>query len=100
MKISAMNSTRVICSAFLALFWVSVPVIHAQLTNGPNATVLKDGKPYRSIGINYFDCFLRTLNKADDTSYDAGFAEPPLSPGFRWGGCGRVEKGNPKACTI
>ena len=22
-------------------------------------------------------------------------AEPPLSPGFRWGGCGRVEKGNP-----
>ena len=57
--------------------------------------MLKDGKPYRGIGINYFDCFLRTLNKADDTSYDAGFAEPPLSPGFRWGGCGRVEKGNP-----
>ena len=21
--------------------------------------------------------------------------EPPLSPAFRWGGCGRVEKGNP-----
>jgi hypothetical protein len=44
------------------------------LTNGPNATVLKDGKPYRGIGINYFDCFLRTLNDGDDTSYDAGFA--------------------------
>jgi hypothetical protein len=69
-----MNSSRVICSAFLALFWVSAPVIHAQLTNGPNATVLKNGKPYRGIGINYFDCFLRTLNKAEDTSYDAGFA--------------------------
>jgi hypothetical protein len=36
--------------------------------------VLKDGKPYRGIGINYFDCFLRTLNKDDDTSYEAGFA--------------------------
>jgi hypothetical protein len=41
---------------------------------GPNTTVLKDGKPYRGIGINYFDCFLRTLKNGDDTSYDAGFA--------------------------
>ena len=44
------------------------------LTNGLNATVLKDGKPYRGVGINYFDCFLRTLQNGDDTSYDAGFA--------------------------
>ncbi len=44
------------------------------LTKGPNATVLRDGKPYRGIGINYFDCFLRTLNDGHDTSYDAGFA--------------------------
>ncbi len=36
--------------------------------------MLKNGKPYRGIGINYFDCFLRTLNKADGTSYDFGFA--------------------------
>ncbi|MEI7807353.1 MAG: cellulase family glycosylhydrolase [Verrucomicrobiota bacterium] len=46
----------------------------AGLSNGPNATVLRSGKPYRGIGINYFDCFLRTLKKGDDTSYDAGFA--------------------------
>ncbi len=44
------------------------------LTNGPNASVLKEGKPYRGIGINYFDCFLRTLKRGEDTSYDAGFA--------------------------
>ena len=44
------------------------------LTNGPNATVLKDGKPYRGVGINYFDCFLCTIQKGDDTSYDVGFA--------------------------
>lgn len=46
----------------------------AQLTLGPNATVLKEGRLYRGIGVNYFDCFLRTLKKGDDTSYDAGFA--------------------------
>lgn len=46
----------------------------AGITVGPNATVLKDGKPYRGIGINYHDCFLRTLKKDGDTSYDAGFA--------------------------
>ena len=46
----------------------------AGLSNGPNATALRNGKPYRGIGINYFDCFLRTLKKGDDTSYDAGFA--------------------------
>jgi len=43
------------------------------LAVGPNATVLKDGKPYRGIGINYFDCFLRTLADSGDTTYDAGF---------------------------
>jgi hypothetical protein len=36
--------------------------------------VLKDGKPFRAIGINYFDCFLRTLQDGNDTSYEAGFA--------------------------
>ena len=44
------------------------------LQPGPNATVLLNGKPYRGIGINYFNCFLRTLKDGDDTSYDEGFA--------------------------
>jgi hypothetical protein len=44
------------------------------LTNGPNGTVLKDGKSYHGVGVNFFDCFLRTLNDGNDTSYDAGFA--------------------------
>lgn len=44
------------------------------LTPGPDATVLKDGAPYRGIGVNYFDCFLRTLKDGGDTSYEAGFA--------------------------
>ena len=40
---------------------------------GPNGTVLKDGKPYRGVGINYFDCFYRTLKNNGDTSYEEGF---------------------------
>ena len=52
----------------------SLPKTRAGLTAGPKATVLKDGQPFRGIGVNYMDCFLRTLKKGDDTSYDAGFA--------------------------
>jgi hypothetical protein len=33
----------------------------------------KDGKAYRGVGINYFDCFLRVLANGTNTSYDAGF---------------------------
>jgi predicted GH43/DUF377 family glycosyl hydrolase len=46
----------------------------APITPGPNATVLKDGRPCRAIGVNYYDCFARTLENGADTSYDAGFA--------------------------
>lgn len=63
------------CSLLIATLAITLPSASiAQLTSGPDATVLKDGKPFRGIGINYFDCFLRTLKKGDDTSYDAGFA--------------------------
>lgn len=44
------------------------------LRGGPNATVLLNGRPYRGIGVNYFDCFVRTLKDGGDASYDAGFA--------------------------
>lgn len=44
------------------------------LTAGPNGTVLRAGRPYRGLGVNYFDCFLRTLKDGADTSYQAGFA--------------------------
>ncbi|MDD5140843.1 MAG: cellulase family glycosylhydrolase [Verrucomicrobiales bacterium] len=43
------------------------------LTLGPNRTVLKDGKPYRGVGMTYYDCFDRTLQRNTDTSYEEGF---------------------------
>ncbi len=60
------------------------------LSAGPEGSALLDGKPYRGIGINYFDCFIRTLHQADDLSYDAGFAtlEARRIPFVRFAACG------------
>jgi hypothetical protein len=60
--------------SFVALFLLAGNAVQAQITIGPNATVLKNEKPFRGIGVNYFDCFVRTLNDGNDTSYDKGFA--------------------------
>lgn len=36
--------------------------------------LVKDGAPLHAVGVNYFNCFLRTLHDGNDTSYDKGFA--------------------------
>ena len=62
-------------------FWLAVACATAQsapvalgLTADGEGRLLKEGKPYRAIGVNYFDAFLRTLHEPPDESYDAGFA--------------------------
>lgn len=35
--------------------------------------LIKDGRPYRGIGVDYFSAFLRVLNNEKDTSYEQGF---------------------------
>jgi hypothetical protein len=66
----------------------------ASATHGLNVrgdgVLLKDGKPYRGIGVNYFDAFARHLAKPQDTSYDAGFAALAKAriPFARIEGCG------------
>lgn len=35
--------------------------------------LLRDGEPYRGIGINYFDAFVRSLRDSADTGYEVGF---------------------------
>lgn len=55
--------------AFIASAEAAPPPIVA----GTNATILRDGRPYRAVGINFFDCFLRPLKNGEDTSYDEGF---------------------------
>ena len=39
-----------------------------------NGVLMKNGKPYRGVGVNYFDAFLRAL-KSSDTSYIKGFQD-------------------------
>ena len=47
---------------------------HAQgLSVRADGVLIKDGLPFRGIGVNYFDAFSRTLKDPNDTSYDAGF---------------------------
>ncbi len=47
----------------------------APLTVGKDGMILRDGKPYRAIGINYFSAFSRTLDNPKDTGYRQGFDE-------------------------
>ncbi len=60
-----------------SLTFVAADASHAAplpgLTLGPGGAVLREGRPYRGLGINYFSCFLRCLYKPADTSYEAGF---------------------------
>jgi len=62
-------------SAFIAL----LACVHAASDFSPvlqanrEGRLLKDGKPFRAIGVNYFSCFYRTLLDGADTSYEQGF---------------------------
>jgi hypothetical protein len=55
-----------------------------------DGVLVKDGKPFRGIGVNYFSAFYRTLQDANNASYDEGFkalAEAKI-PFARIMGCG------------
>jgi len=43
------------------------------LSVSPQGVLLKDGRPYRAIGANYFSGFYRHLMNPNDTSYREGF---------------------------
>jgi len=49
--------------------------LQAPLRVGPRGVLLRDGKPFHAIGVNYFGCFARTLRDPADRSYEQGFAE-------------------------
>lgn len=46
----------------------------AGLRTAPDGTLLKDGQPFRALGMNYMSAFTRCLEDPEDTSYRAGFA--------------------------
>jgi hypothetical protein len=62
----------------------------AAPTVGKEGVIVRDGKPYRGIGINYFSAFTRTLANPEDTSYRQGFEELAKRgiPFVRFSACG------------
>ena len=62
----------------------------APLTVGKDGAIVRDGKPYRGIGINYFSALTRTLANPEDTSYRQGFEELAKRgiPFVRFSACG------------
>lgn len=61
----------------LLLLWsvasVGAPAGSTGLSVNADGQLLLRGHPFRGIGVNYFDAFARTLQRADDTGYDDGF---------------------------
>ncbi|MGB2819413.1 MAG: hypothetical protein WBF17_00425, partial [Phycisphaerae bacterium] len=49
------------------------PSARPGLSVRPDGVLIRDGRPFRGIGVNYFDAFYRTLKDPNDTSYDEGF---------------------------
>lgn len=68
-----MTPGRLVLLALLLPASVRLHAAPPGLTAGPNGTVLRQGQPYRGVGVNYFGCFHRTFYRPDDTSYDEGF---------------------------
>ncbi len=60
------------CASLARLLSARTPL---GLTVARDGMLLKDGKPWRGIGVNYFDAFYRTLRRPDDATYREGFAE-------------------------
>lgn len=52
------------------VLWFGHPSFGSQLglSVGPDGVLMKDGKNYRGIGLNYFDLFSRTLERPEDNS--------------------------------
>jgi len=69
----------------------AAPDVAAQgLSVRKDGVLLKDGRPFRAIGVNYFNAFYRHLKDPNDTGYEEGFkalAEAKI-PFARIMGCG------------
>lgn len=60
-------------SVMLLAFVVAVAAAEPSGLTVRDGVLMKNGQVWRGVGVNYFDCFLRTLKNGEDTSYDAGF---------------------------
>jgi hypothetical protein len=70
--------SRIISGCIAGALSVLAPAEVAQSSSSPglmvgaHGTLLRHGAPYRGIGVNYYDAFLRALRDPQDFSYQAG----------------------------
>ena len=57
----------------LSALWVRAAEIVPGLSAGDDGILRLAGKPFRGLGVNYYDAFVRTLAEPARTNYDAGF---------------------------
>ncbi len=62
--------TAIICLATAAFAKDGIPTPGLYVKNG---VLLKNGKPYYGIGVNYHDAFVRYMTNPEDRSYQKGF---------------------------
>lgn len=65
-----------LCAGLLVVIgYTAAGAVSAPISVGADGVLMKDGKPYRGIGVNYFDCFSRTLDDPQNLTYQQGFDE-------------------------
>lgn len=66
-----------LCSSLMSLVLLLSSMAAAEvspgLSAGPDGSLRLAGKPFRGIGVNYYDAFVRTLAEPARTNYGAGF---------------------------
>ena len=86
---------RTLACVWMALFWATTTGGIAAETNrglsaGPRGELLLHGKPFRGIGVNYYDAFVRLLDDGKIREVEAGFRVLASNqiPFIRFSACG------------
>ena len=67
--------TPLLCGLLLTMLTVLSADGAPGLSTNKRGELLFEGRPFRGIGVNYYDAFTRTLEATVRTNYDAGFRE-------------------------
>ena len=92
-----MNIRSIVITAILGCFLMGSPAMADNSTTqklglyvSNDGTLMRNGKAYRGVGVNYFNAFLRTLQNPSDNSYVNGFSYLASQniPVVRFAACG------------
>ncbi|NUM55032.1 MAG: cellulase family glycosylhydrolase [Candidatus Hydrogenedentes bacterium] len=66
---------RLATSLLAAAALIGAALADVPITVGDGGAILRDGKPYRAFGVNYYNAFMRHLRDPANTSFRDGFGE-------------------------